>query len=102
MPSRSRWYDHRLWLEAFLLVNLLTDLFPAMAVAVAPDGHGESGLPPLEDRSALVRGIILRGAVTAAAATTAWAVGRVTGMPRRASTMALAANAAVALNIFFA
>ncbi|WP_030607017.1 cation-translocating P-type ATPase [Streptomyces sclerotialus] len=82
-----------------LLVNLLTDMFPAMAVAVtppddrnaeesttpgsAPVGTGALGAP-------LLRQIRQRGVVTALGATVAWLVGRFTpGTMRRTSTMAL-------------
>jgi len=96
----------------FLLVNLLTDMFPAMAVALAhprplsaqPDDSHEQGsqsrraadvgtelasLPTPELGQALLRSIALRGSATAAGATTAWLLGRGTGLPRRASTMGL-------------
>jgi cation-transporting ATPase I len=91
-----------------LLVNLLTDMFPALAVAVAAprtapdgDGHGPLGGHPL--RAVLEAGphrgfarevrrlVVVRGAATAAGATGAWAVGRFTGTRGRASTMGLAA-----------
>ncbi|WP_285485715.1 cation-translocating P-type ATPase [Amycolatopsis taiwanensis] len=80
-----------------LLVNLLTDMFPAMAVAVtpsdtgtpagtaetAPVGTAQLGTP-LNDQ------IRQRGIVTGLAATTAWAIGTLTpGTFRRTSTMAL-------------
>jgi cation-transporting P-type ATPase I len=98
----------------FLLVNLLTDMFPAMAVALA---HRRPGVEPVHDATpdasldhraedlgvelatlprpelghALMRSIAIRGATTAAGAGAAWLVGRATGTPRRASTMGLAA-----------
>jgi cation-transporting ATPase I len=91
-----------------LLVNLLTDMFPALAVAVsAPRATAASGSDgplsghPLE--AVLVAGpqrgfarevrrmVLVRGAATTAGATGAWAVGRVTGLRGRASTMGLAA-----------
>ncbi|MGZ4528858.1 MAG: HAD-IC family P-type ATPase [Mycobacterium sp.] len=95
-----------------LLVNLLTDMFPALAVAVtrnypepeeAEDGVGRdaeelhrafqlamlSGPSPSLD-APLMRQIVTRGAVTAAGATAAWAIGRWTpGTERRTSTMGL-------------
>jgi cation-transporting P-type ATPase I len=97
-----------------LLVNLLTDMFPALAVAVTPqfeepdadeyDTEEEADearrayqrsvltepTPSLD--VPLMRQIVTRGAVTAAGATTAWAIGRWTpGTERRTSTMGLTA-----------
>ncbi|MGY1709168.1 HAD-IC family P-type ATPase [Geodermatophilus sp. SYSU D00758] len=102
-----------------LLVNLLTDMFPALAVAVAAprrtaNGNGRGGNGngsddgPLADHplaavlragphrgftGAVRRMVLVRGAATAFGATGAWVVGRATGLvlPRRASTMGLAA-----------
>jgi cation-transporting P-type ATPase I len=97
-----------------LLVNLLTDMFPALAVAVTsqyvePDqteyGTEEeaeearrehqravlTGPRPSLD-APLMRQIVTRGAVTAAGATAAWAIGRWTpGSERRTATMGLTA-----------
>jgi cation-transporting ATPase I len=81
----------------FLLVNMLTDLLPSMAIALAPSpqdgdqrlGLLRSGAPSLGEP--LLRDIAVRGAVTAVGALTAWQVGRLTGTRRRSSTMALAA-----------
>ncbi len=74
-----------------LLVNLLTDMAPAMALAV----RGRGGDPPHCADAILAgplrRAILLRGATTAGAATAAWAVARRTGTPGRASTVALLA-----------
>ncbi|MGB8387617.1 HAD-IC family P-type ATPase [Mycobacterium sp.] len=97
-----------------LLVNLLTDMFPALAVAVTPQypqpDEAEDGLgrdaeelhrafqraalaepaPSLD--APLMRQIVTRGAVTAAGATAAWAIGRWTvGTERRTATMGLTA-----------
>ncbi|MHA6794355.1 HAD-IC family P-type ATPase [Pseudonocardia bannensis] len=93
-----------------LLVNLLTDMFPALAVAVsaprrntadAGEAVGPLAAHPLEE--VLLAGphrgftrsvrqmVLVRGAATAAGATGAWAAGRVTGSHGRASTMGLAA-----------
>jgi cation-transporting ATPase I len=97
-----------------LLVNLLTDMFPALAVAVTPqypqpeetaDGIDQEAeemewahqrailtepTPSLD--APLMRQIITRGAVTAAGATAAWAIGRWTpGTERRTATMGLTA-----------
>ncbi|WP_131806010.1 cation-translocating P-type ATPase, partial [Mycobacterium alsense] len=106
-----------------LLVNLLTDMFPALAVAVTPqypqpeDDQDEGGTA---DRDAeelqrafqlaalsepapsldapLMRQIVTRGAVTAAGATSAWAIGRWTpGTERRTATMGLTALVATQL-----
>ncbi|MBY0441431.1 MAG: cation-translocating P-type ATPase, partial [Mycobacteriaceae bacterium] len=97
-----------------LLVNLLTDMFPALAVAVTPQ------FPELDDAEEditheteevlrayqravliqptpsldgpLMRQIVTRGVVTAAGATAAWTIGRWTpGTERRTSTMGLTA-----------
>jgi cation-transporting ATPase I len=96
-----------------LLVNLLTDLFPALAVAVAAPRqapHGARGAseapseplaghpseavllagPHRDFRSSVRKMMLVRGAATAAAATGAWAVGWTTGPRRRANTMGLA------------
>ena len=97
-----------------LLVNLLTDMFPALAVAVTPqfdepeadeyDTEEEADearrayqrsvltepTPSLD--APLMRQIVTRGAVTAAGATAAWAIGRWTpGTERRTATMGLTA-----------
>ncbi|TQM01722.1 cation-translocating P-type ATPase, partial [Pseudonocardia kunmingensis] len=94
-----------------LLVNLLTDMFPALAVAVAAprrhsanadaqasgplDGHPlETELlagPQHGFRAAVRQTMLVRGAATAAGASGAWAVGRLTGTRGRAGTMGLAA-----------
>jgi cation-transporting P-type ATPase I len=95
-------------------VNLLTDMFPALAVAVTPqfdepdadefDTEEEADearrayqrsvltapTPSLD--APLMRQIVTRGAVTAAGATAAWAIGRWTpGTERRTATMGLTA-----------
>lgn len=78
--------DSPLGTRQLLLVNLLTDLFPAMAVAVTrPDDDGPGGLG-----EGLTRDITSRGVTTGVGATTAWLLGRFTpGTVRRTSTMAL-------------
>lgn len=79
-----------------LLVNTLTDMLPALAVALAPARRGSG-----DDRLAagpvgsllgpeLARSMAIRGGATALGATVAWQVGRMTGRQRRASTMGLA------------
>ncbi|MFE3229140.1 HAD-IC family P-type ATPase [Nocardia sp. NPDC059228] len=81
-----------------LLVNLLTDMFPAMALSVTPRDEtdqdevtvdsGRVGIAELGDP--LTRQIRRRGITTTLAATTAWLIGTLTpGSARRTSTMAL-------------
>lgn len=84
-----------------LLVNLLTDMFPAMAVAVTPPDvqnteeseTASAGSAPVGTSALgapLLRQIRQRGVVTALGATVAWLIGRFTpGTARRTSTMAL-------------
>jgi cation-transporting ATPase I len=91
-----------------LLVNLLTDMFPALAVAVAPQQPPpEATHDPATQRTyrhtvltaptpsldkPLVTAITIRGAATAAAATAAWTIGQFTpGTRRRSATMGLTA-----------
>jgi len=98
-----------------LLVNLLTDMFPALAVAVAAPRNGATvtaeggdmhpddplaGHPLAEElragphrgfTTAVRRLVLVRGAATAAGATGAWATGRLTGSRSRAGSMGLAA-----------
>ncbi|MGY2082313.1 HAD-IC family P-type ATPase [Blastococcus sp. SYSU DS0539] len=99
-----------------LLVNLLTDMFPALAVAVAAprstNGNGDDDAPLAGHPFAAVlhagphsgftrevrRMVLVRGAATATGATAAWVAGRFTGPLRgRASTMGLAALIATQL-----
>ncbi|MFF8595640.1 HAD-IC family P-type ATPase [Streptomyces sp. NPDC015220] len=80
-----------------LMVNLFTDLFPAMAVAVTPKEDVEqarAGSP--EDAAGgvlgepLIRQIRHRALTTCLGAVTAWLIGRFTpGTARRSGTMAL-------------
>ncbi|HMA46578.1 MAG TPA: cation-translocating P-type ATPase, partial [Frankiaceae bacterium] len=92
----------------FLLVNLLTDMFPAMAVALSPRRgfrRARGGARPepslAAGRPALGRPLLatvgIRGAATAAGTTAAWLSGRLTGGSRRASSMALATLVATQL-----
>ncbi|WP_445515826.1 HAD-IC family P-type ATPase [Streptomyces sp. NEAU-174] len=81
-----------------LLVNLLTDMLPALAVALARAREHKSGEDPLADGpssalfgSDLGRILAVRGSATALGAAAAWQCGRMTGRARRASTMGLAA-----------
>ncbi|GAB1331043.1 cation-translocating P-type ATPase [Streptomyces sennicomposti] len=80
-----------------LMVNLFTDLFPAMAVAVTPKedvARARAGSP--EDAAGgvlgepLIRQIRHRALTTCLGAVTAWLIGRFTpGTARRSGTMAL-------------
>jgi cation-transporting ATPase I len=80
-----------------LLVNLLTDMFPAMAVAVTPSSdpstaeHAATGPMGLDVLGApLLRSIRRRGVTTCLGAVTAYLIGRLTpGTERRSTTMAL-------------
>ncbi|MGW7255085.1 HAD-IC family P-type ATPase [Streptomyces sp. NPDC054834] len=84
-----------------LLVNLFTDLFPAMAVAVTPheeDRDEDLAAAPDEQLVTsllgrpLMRQIRHRALTTCLGATTAWLIGRFTaGTARRSTTMALCA-----------
>ncbi|MDV6296227.1 cation-translocating P-type ATPase [Rhodococcus aetherivorans] len=74
-----------------LLVNMLTDALPAAALAVSTPRTDGSGPAPRPDESVLLHAMAARGATTAAAATAAWAMARVTGSNPRASTVALVA-----------
>ncbi|KOX14509.1 haloacid dehalogenase [Saccharothrix sp. NRRL B-16348] len=79
-----------------LLVNLLTDLAPALAIALSrparesvPDLLREG--PTSSLGAALNRDITARAITTSLGATAAWTAARLTGRSRRASTVALAA-----------
>jgi cation-transporting ATPase I len=79
-----------------LLVNLLTDVLPAMAVAVRPppDATADQLLaegPEASLGSALTRDIYLRAAATAGAAAAAWLLARPASLPGQSSTTALVA-----------
>ncbi|GGT32187.1 haloacid dehalogenase [Streptomyces kurssanovii] len=79
-----------------MLVNLLTDLAPSLAIAVRePSGQtGERLLAEGPHRSlgtALTHEMLARGIVTALGAGMAWTAARLTGRGRRAATVALAA-----------
>ncbi|MEU7925992.1 HAD-IC family P-type ATPase [Micromonospora sp. NPDC049107] len=77
-----------------LLVNLLTDLAPALAIAVRPpaadrtDGLLREG-PDASLGETLSREIGLRAASTTLGATVGWTLARYTGRQRRAGTVAL-------------
>ncbi|MEU2392606.1 cation-translocating P-type ATPase [Streptomyces sp. NPDC007369] len=79
-----------------MLVNLLTDLAPSLAIAMREptETAGERLLeegPHSSLSTALTREMLHRGAVTATGAGLAWTVARLTGTARRAGTVALAA-----------
>ena len=81
-----------------LLVNMLTDMLPALAVALAPARTPNNGEDPLASGPVpsllgpeLARVLAVRGTATTLGATTAWQTGRMTGRTTRASTMGLAA-----------
>ena len=79
-----------------LLVNLLTDMAPALAIAMRePTGRSSAALmadgPDGSLGSALTRQIAVRAGATASGAAVAWAVARVSGTPTRARTVGLVA-----------
>lgn len=80
-----------------LLVNMLTDALPAAALAVSKPSDPATPGARGPDQRALWRAVGVRGTTTAAAATAAWAMAGVTGLPRRASTVALVALVAAQL-----
>ncbi|MEB3070251.1 cation-translocating P-type ATPase [[Mycobacterium] vasticus] len=75
-----------------LLMNMLTDALPATAVAVStPAGPAQRVVHGIDERS-LMRAVVVRGAITGAAASAAWGMARMTGLmggPQRAATVAL-------------
>jgi cation-transporting ATPase I len=79
-----------------LLVNLMTDVLPAMAIAVRPPPNRsaielvDEGPEASLGRS-LDQALITRAVATALGAGAAWAVASASGRPRRASTVALVA-----------
>ncbi|QIZ37654.1 HAD-IC family P-type ATPase [Saccharopolyspora sp. ASAGF58] len=85
-----------------LLVNLLTDILPAMAIAVRPPPTITAEMllaegPEASLGAALTHDIYRRAAVTAGAAICAWILGRATGSLRQANTVALVALVAAQL-----
>jgi cation-transporting P-type ATPase I len=78
----------------FLLVNLLTDLAPAVVIAMrppqvrSPESLLEEG-PEASLGSALTRDIVIRAVTTGAAATVAYGAARFTGTHARASTVGM-------------
>ncbi|MBO2459907.1 cation-translocating P-type ATPase [Actinomadura violacea] len=94
--------DAPLSTRQLLVVNMLTDMLPALAVAITPagsgpDSAGEIGGEPVHGFTGrdMRRALAVRGTATAAAALVSWQLGRLTRLVpagrRRASTMALAA-----------
>ncbi|WP_051027055.1 cation-translocating P-type ATPase [Nocardia higoensis] len=94
----------------FLLVNMLTDMFPAMALALSPERDDEdaeaaddpvaqarlasdrlAAMPPAVLGADLIRTLSIRGIATASGASAAWTIGRYTGTRRRAATIGLVA-----------
>lgn len=79
-----------------LLVNLLTDLAPAVTIALrAPPPEATGPLlaegPDASLGSALTEEVAVRAVATGAAASSAWLAARATGRPARARTVGLAA-----------
>ncbi|GAT67338.1 magnesium-transporting ATPase [Planomonospora sphaerica] len=85
-----------------LLVNLLTDMLPALVVAVRPPAAASPERLMAEGPegslgASLTRDIHLRAVTTAAAAAAAWLAGRLTGTRGRADTIGLVALVAAQL-----
>jgi magnesium-transporting ATPase (P-type) len=79
-----------------ILVNLLTDVAPAMAIALKPPPPSTfealaNQSPDAALGAALDRDIAARAVVTSLGAGAAWAIGRFTGTRAKARTIALAA-----------
>ena len=81
-----------------LLVNMFTDMLPALAVALAPVRTPDTGEDPLAGGPVpsllgpeLARVLAVRGTATTLGAAGAWQAGRMTGRATRAGTMGLAA-----------
>jgi cation-transporting ATPase I len=77
-----------------LLVNMLTDVAPSMAIAVRPPrNHSYDDLaaegPDRSLGASLNRAIALRAVTTAAGAGAAWGIASLTGGPKRAGTVSL-------------
>ncbi|MFE9689858.1 HAD-IC family P-type ATPase [Micromonospora sp. NPDC005806] len=78
-----------------LLVNLLTDLAPALAIAVRPPASDRADHllregPDTSLGETMTREIALRAGATTLGATAGWTLARYTGRDRRAGTVALA------------
>lgn len=79
-----------------LLINVLTDVLPAMAIALRPPPGATAEVLLAEGPDAslgpsLTRDIYRRAAITTAATSTAWVLGRFTGTRNQANTAALVA-----------
>jgi cation-transporting ATPase I len=77
-----------------LLINMLTDLVPALAIAVRPPRHVTPDMllregPDAAVGEALTRGVVRRALATAAATTGGWLAARATGSAARSGTVAL-------------
>ncbi len=77
-----------------LLINLLTDTIPAIAVAVMPPREGEPERlaaegPDASLGDALARDVLWRAVVTGGGTSLTWAMGRPLGTRKRADTIAL-------------
>jgi cation-transporting ATPase I len=88
--------DSPLGARQLLLVNMLTDMLPAMTIAMRPPANQSPEMllhegPDASLGSALVSQIALRATMTAGGALGAWLVARSTGTRRRASTVGLVA-----------
>jgi cation-transporting ATPase I len=88
--------DSPLGARQLLLVNLLTDMLPAMTIAMRPPADRTPEMllhegPDASLGSALVSQIALRATMTTGGALGAWFVARGTGTRRRASTISLVA-----------
>jgi cation-transporting ATPase I len=80
----------------FLLVNLLTDMLPALTIALRPPVNRSPEFllhegPEASLGTALAQQVALRAVTTAGGATGAWLIARISGTRRRASTVALVA-----------
>ncbi len=85
-----------------LLVNLLTDMLPAIALAARPpSGVSREELlsegPESSLGAALTRDIVIRGGATAGAGMAAWAMGRLSGTRAQADTVGLVSLVATQL-----
>ncbi|MFC0436989.1 cation-translocating P-type ATPase [Kutzneria buriramensis] len=79
-----------------LLINVLTDVLPAMAIALRPPPGATAEVLLAEGPDAslgpsLTRDIYRRATITTAATSTAWVLGRFTGTRNQANTAALVA-----------
>src|SRR5690606_25637737 len=79
-----------------LLVNLLTDMAPALAIALREPQHVTPAsllraAPDAPRGPVLLRDIAVRAGTTASAATSAWLIARLSGTPTRARTVGLVA-----------